>query len=148
MSSNYKHLFPLSGFVVLSILVLAIAIFEILLPSSEIDWVYVISTLFVGLAISSFWFVIHKKLTWDVADEVWDCGDDLLIPRNGVEERIPFTRISYGKGISSCYPPIVTLTFDKPTIFARQIRFYPISPLGFIPLRKETVSKDLINRIS
>src|SRR5688572_22818149 len=40
-----------------------------------------------------FGFFLMKKLVWDLMDEVYDCGDSLLVRNRGVEERVPFSSI-------------------------------------------------------
>ena len=44
--------------------------------------------LVVPLAMGAFGYVLFKNLLWDLADEVYDCGDSLLIRMGGQEDRV------------------------------------------------------------
>ena len=47
-----------------------------------------------------FGFPLMKKLVWDPADEVYDCGDSLLVRKGGEEEGVPLSNIiTVGAGV-------------------------------------------------
>ena len=92
-----------------------------------------------------FGYVIMKKLVFDLADEVWDTGDGLLVKNKNEEELIPFTNIinvSYSVMVN---PPRVTLTLRQPCRFGKEVSFSP--PVRFVPFSKSLIIADLIERI-
>ena len=92
-----------------------------------------------------FGYVIMKKLVFDLADEVWDTGDGLLVKNKNEEELIPFTNIinvSYSVMVN---PPRVTLSLRQPCRFGKEVSFSP--PVRFVPFSKSLIIADLIERI-
>ena len=92
-----------------------------------------------------FGYVIMKKLVFDLADEVWDTGDALLVKNKNAEELIPLTNIinvSYSVMVN---PPRVTLTLRQPCRFGKEVSFLP--PVRFMPFSKSPIIADLIERI-
>jgi hypothetical protein len=91
-----------------------------------------------------FGYVIMKKLVFDLADEVWDTGDALLVKNKNEEELIPLTNIinvSYSVMVN---PPRVTLTLRQPCRFGKEVSFSP--PVRFVPFSKSPIIADLIER--
>jgi hypothetical protein len=92
-----------------------------------------------------FGYGIMKKLVFDLADEVWDTGDALLVKNKNEEELIPLTNIinvSYSVMVN---PPRVTLTLRRPCRFGKEVSFSP--PVRFVPFSKSPIIADLIERI-
>ena len=92
-----------------------------------------------------FGYVIMKKLVFDLADEVWDTGDALLVKNKNEEELIPLTNIiniSYSVMVN---PPRVTLTLRQPCRFGKEVSFSP--PVKFVPFSKSPIIAELIERI-
>ncbi len=92
-----------------------------------------------------FGYVIMKKLVFDLADEVWDTGDALLVKNKNEEELIPLTNIinvSYSVMVN---PPRVTLTLRQPCRFGKEVSFSP--PVRFVPFSKSPIIAELIERI-
>jgi hypothetical protein len=66
-----------------------------------------------------------KKKVLNVADEVLDAGDALVVRRDGQEQRIAFSdikNVSYAPG--GKWPGNVTLSVRQPTVFGDSITFY------------------------
>lgn len=91
-----------------------------------------------GLAVGRF-------LRGNLMDEVWDCGDALLVRNRGDEERLPLADIQRAEFIRS-RPPIITLTLRQPCRFGARITFCP--PPGRLFQRTPDYVKELIDRIA
>ena len=92
-----------------------------------------------------FGYVIMKKLVFDLADEVWDDGDSLVVKNSGQEQRIALSdikNVSYSPFVN---PPRVTLSLRRPTVFGDEITFS--APLRLVPFSKSPVITDLIERV-
>ena len=92
-------------------------------------------------------YVVLRRLVFDLADEVVDEGDALRVRFGGDEERIPLGEIinvSYS-GITN--PPRITLTLRSAGRFGREITFSPqqgfLSPL----FRPNPIVSELIERV-
>ena len=86
-----------------------------------------------------------KKLVFDLADEVLDDGDALIIRNREVEERVAFSdviNVSYSPFMN---PPRVTLSLKKPGLFGDQVSF--CAPAMLVPFSTSPIIDDLIKRI-
>ncbi|MDE2136026.1 MAG: hypothetical protein KGJ68_01205 [Gammaproteobacteria bacterium] len=99
------------------------------------------------LAMGVIFFLLFKRLVFDLADEVIDDGDALEVRFGEEIERVPLGEIinvSYS-GISN--PPRVTLTLRNAGRFGREVTFSPqqrfLSPL----FRPNPLVRDLIERV-
>jgi hypothetical protein len=75
-------------------------------------------------------FAIIKFVILDLADEVWDAGDALIVRNKGQEDRIPLAAISKVR-YSPYKDPRVTLWLRTPSLFGEKITF--AAPIRFIP---------------
>jgi len=101
--------------------------------------------LVVPLVLAPFGYWMMKKLVWDLADDVFDAGDELIFRFGREEERIPLSNIvnlSYSWFVN---PARVTLTLRTPSRFGKEVSFSP--PQSFIPFVKSKVIGDLIERV-
>jgi hypothetical protein len=90
-------------------------------------------------------YFIFKKLIFDLADEVTDAGDALIVRFGSEQQRIPLSEIM---NISYSYmtnPPRVTLTLRTPSQFGKEVSFSP--PTRFVPFAKSPIVADLIERV-
>ena len=101
---------------------------------------------FVGAAFSAFvgYVVFRKSHIRNLADEVWDCGTELVIKRDGIEERVPLAEIA-NVGFSTFNPQRVTLTMRQPGVFGKEVIFIP--PNQFLPWAKIPMVDELIGRV-
>jgi hypothetical protein len=90
-------------------------------------------------------FFVMKKLVFDLADEVWDDGDSLLVKNGGQEQRIPLGDIKNVSYSPYMNPPRVTLLLRRPTVFGDQITFS--APIRIVPFSTNPIIDDLIERI-
>jgi hypothetical protein len=91
-----------------------------------------------------FGFVFMKKLVFDLVDQVWDEGADLLIRNRGREVRVQFAEI-VNISYSPLNPQRATLSLRHPTALGREIAFVP--PTVWIPFARSPVIDDLIQRV-
>jgi hypothetical protein len=82
----------------------------------------------------------------DLMDEVFDCGDSLLVRKNGEEDRIPLSNImnvSYTRANKSSR---IILTLVTPGKFGTEIMFAPPPEIYFNPNPRNEIAQDLIAR--
>jgi hypothetical protein len=101
--------------------------------------------LFVPLIMAVFGFVIMKKLVFDLADEVWDDGDALVVKSKGWEERIDLANIINVSSSTMTNPPRVTLTLRDPCHLGKEITFFPQKGPGFFG--RPIIAAQLVERI-
>ncbi len=98
-----------------------------------------------GMAI--FGYFLMQKLVWDLADEVYDCGDALLIKNAGQQEMIPFSDIMHVNVVTMMNPPRITLRLVRPGKFGPEVSFSPATSFSLNPFAKNQVAEDLITRV-
>lgn len=119
----------------------------LLLPKDEdfggVKGYLAIGALFVGAVVCWLWFVI------DLADEVQDCGDWLLVRRGGTDEKVMLTNIMEVKDSGRGDSPRIVLRLLVPGKFGRRIAFMPKQDVGwsFNPFAKTEVGENLIARV-
>jgi len=89
------------------------------------------------------WFIL-KKMIFNLADEVFDDGDTLLVRNQGREERIQLSEIAAVRCNKFFPPDKVTLILKESGGFGKEIAF--LQP-AFVPLVNAPVIQSLINRI-
>jgi hypothetical protein len=142
ISSNtfiHKRLFPAAFFGVLIFILVEALIKEV--PGSP---VFLMPVAFVAL----IGFFVMKKCVWVLVDEVYDCGDYLLVRNRGLEERIELSNIMNVNASIFMNPPQITLRLINPGRNGNEITFSPATPAGFVlnPFAKNAIAEDLIMR--
>jgi hypothetical protein len=107
------------------------------------QWMFVVMPGFMAV----FGFFVMKKLIFDLADEVHDCGDSLLVRNGSEEERIPLSNIMNVNVSTNTSPPRITLRLVRPGRFGADVSFCPSSKISFNPFAKNPVAEDLIVRV-
>jgi hypothetical protein len=103
--------------------------------------------LIMPLVMMAIGIVLFRTLLWDLADEVFDGGDYLLVRRRGIEERVAFSDIT-NVGMSwSTRPPRLTLRLRKSGKFGDKVVFIPASFFSFNPFARNPIEQDLIRRV-
>lgn len=90
-------------------------------------------------------YLIMKHMIFNLADEVLDAGDALIVRFGSEQERIPLSEII---NISYAYlqnPSRVTLTLRTPSRFGKEVSFMP--PQRFVPFAKSPIVAELIERV-
>jgi hypothetical protein len=92
-----------------------------------------------------FGYFLMKNLVWDLIDEVYDEGTDLLFRNRGKEFRVKLKDIKNVSYTTMMNPPKVTLSIRYPTDFGDELSFLP--PASWIPFKKNKDIELLIDRI-
>lgn len=135
----YKKAFPVLWFGVLAVVV-AIALAS---GAAIKDPLFLVAPcLMAGIG-----FFLVKKLLGNLADEVYDCGDSLLIRNRGVDDRIALSNIMNVSASTNMNPPRITLRLVTPGKFGPEIAFTPVAKFSFNPLARNPVAEDLMVRV-
>jgi hypothetical protein len=94
-----------------------------------------------------FGFFLMRHLVWDLADEVFDGGDYLLVRNRGVEERVPLSNIMNVSASTMVNPARITLRLAERGRFGNEIVFSPARSMTFNPFAKSAIAEDLIVRV-
>jgi hypothetical protein len=101
--------------------------------------------LLIPLGMGIFGFFLFRKLVWNLADEVYDCGDHLFAKKSDVQERIELSKVIDVSWSSMWNPRRVILTLREPVALGREIAFIP--PLRRNPFSRSPIVDDLNQRI-
>jgi hypothetical protein len=94
-----------------------------------------------------FFYFLMRKLVWDLADEVWDGGDHLLVKIGDQSEAVPLSNIMNVSASTLVNPPRITLRLVSPGRFGKEISFAPPRNSLFNPFARNAVADDLIERV-
>jgi hypothetical protein len=104
--------------------------------------------LVIPLVMAVFGFVIMKKLLFDLADEVFDAGDHLVIHKSGRELHVRIADIINVSTSLMQNPPRVTLRLASPTELGSEIPFMVKRDSAWNPFNfSNTITDDLIRRV-
>ncbi len=140
MTAFHKKLFPAMWFGFLAFFMVSAWTAD---AFSRDRWVF----LFVPLLMGVLGFVFMRRLLWDLADEVHDCGDALLIRKGGEQERIPLSGIMNVSATVLVNPPRITLRLVNPGRFGTEVAFMPLTHFSLNPFKKSPIADDLIVRV-
>jgi hypothetical protein len=136
----YKKVFPAIWFGFLAFFVVTAVVGG---ADREGNWFF----LAVPLIMAVFGFVLMKKIVWDLVDEVFDCGDYLLIKKGGEEENIPLKNIMNVSAPAMMNPPRITLSLVYSGRFGSEVSFSPPYRVIFNPFARNSLADDLIVRV-
>ena len=95
-----------------------------------------------------FGFLLFRKLLWDLADEVQDGGDYLLVRKGAIEKRIPLADIFNVSMSQFTNPKRITLRLRSPCEWGDEIAFIPKMPAFRLnPFARNAVAEDLMRRV-
>jgi len=94
-----------------------------------------------------FGYFLMKKLVWDLVDEVYDCGDYLLIKNGEDDIQVPLSEIINVSASVLVNPPRVTLRLAKPGKLGDEISFSPIKRFTLNPFARNEIVDNLIVRV-
>ena len=135
-----KKIFPAFWFGVLAIFVVS----SLVSGAAHHDSMFVI----VPVLMAILGYVLMKKLVWHLADEVYDCGDFLLIRNRGEEDRITLADVMNVSASMFTNPPRITLRLAHPSKWGPEIAFIPIKGnVVWNPFRKNAIAEDLTVRV-
>jgi hypothetical protein len=103
------------------------------------------STAFLPVALmATMGYVVMRLFVFDLMDEVWLDGDEVLVRNRGKEERFPITNIVNVDDTQFVNPERITLTLREPCQFGAELAFTP--PQRWWPFGKHKIAKELIRR--
>jgi hypothetical protein len=134
----YKFVFPIFwfGFIIVFLIV---AVFVPTRAGQGLP----IPALIVPIIMLVIGYALMKKLIFDLADEVWDDGDALVVKKSGQEQRIALSDIKNVNYSTMSSPPRVVLSLRRPSVFGEQVAF--CAPLRFVPFATSPIVDDLID---
>ncbi len=98
------------------------------------------------LIMAVFGYFLMKNLVFDLVDEVWDAGAELVVKNAGREERVRLTEIVNVSYTVMTSPQRVTLTLRQPASSGKkEVTF--AAPAVWVPVAKSPIVEDLIWRI-
>ena len=141
MTFFYKRVFPVIWFGVLLLLFVfgLSSLFGLFSAPPSLPFLIVVLL----MAVFGYWFM--KKVMFNLADGVLDAGDALVVRSGGQEERIALSDIKNVNYSPYMYPPQVTLSVRRRTVFGDTITF--CAPVSMMPLWSSPVILDLIDRV-
>jgi hypothetical protein len=92
-------------------------------------------------------FFVIRQLVLDLADEVYDGGDFLLVKNRGQEERIPLSNIMNVSVSQQVNPPRITLRLVTPGKFGEEVAFVIKREFSLRPFARSKLADDLIVRV-
>ena len=101
------------------------------------------------LVMMGFGYVLMRKLVFDLVDEAWLDGDELVIVQRGERTRLSLLQVMNVNAATLVNPPRVTLMLRRPDPrLGDQVSFIPAGPRGlFSGFKPSPVATDLIRRI-
>jgi len=91
--------------------------------------------------------LVFRKFLWDLADEVRDAGENLIVRKGGIEERVALSNVMNVDSSQFNNPRRVTLRLRKPGRLGGEIVFVPKSSFQLNPFARNPVAEMLIQRI-
>jgi hypothetical protein len=98
-----------------------------------------------GMALAGL--LLMKIFIWNLADEVYDCGDSLLVRRGGLEESVPLADVTQVALALFSRPPRITLKLAKPGKFGRSIVFTPPTSPGQEIFGRNPIAEQLLAKV-
>lgn len=91
--------------------------------------------------------VLFRKLLGNLADEVRDGGDVLLVRLRGVEQRVPLANVMNVSMGQFANPRRITLRLRSPGPLGDEITFIPKTPFQLNPFARNPIAERLLSRI-
>lgn len=99
--------------------------------------------LLLGMAL--FGIFAMKQFLWDLADDVYDQGDALLVTRRGVSESVALSNVR-DVTYANMRPPRLTLHLRTPGRFGARVSFSPAAKRSRNPFAKHPLMEQLAVR--
>src|SRR5579875_479267 len=100
------------------------------------------------LVMMAFGYFLFRRLAWDLADEVRDGGNFLLVRKGPVEQRIPLANVMNVSMSQFTHPRRLTLRLRTSCAFGDEIAFIPRLPvIQFNPFARNAIAENLIRRV-
>jgi hypothetical protein len=137
---SYKWLFPATWFGFVIIFAGAPIVLSLLAHQSP-SASFIIPP--VIMLVIGYFFM--RKFLFDLVDEVWDDGNELVVRNGRREDRIRLSDIKNVGYSPMMSPPRVTLSLRKVSIFGDSVSF--CAPFRFLPFSPSPVINELIDRV-
>jgi hypothetical protein len=137
----YKRIFPIIWFGFLALALCSVVGNGI----QQRNFVDVFPIIVVPFFLATIGYLVMKWLIFDLVDEVWDAGTELIIRNGGSEEIIELADILNVSYSGHSNPQRVTLMLREPCAFGDQIAFMP--PFRVFPFSMPPLVIDLIRRV-
>ena len=93
--------------------------------------------------IAALGLLLMKLFIWSLADEVYDCGDSLLVRRGGIEESVALGNVEDVTLARFSRPPRITLRLTTPGKFGKAIVFTPPTSPGLEIFGRNPIAESL-----
>jgi hypothetical protein len=140
MTAFHKKLFPAVWFGFLAVFIVSAWSADVFQSDRRL---FLLAPLLMGV----LGFVFMRRLLWDLADEVHDCGDALLVRKGGEQERIPLAGIMNVSATVLVNPPRITLRLVNTGRFGTEVAFMPLTHFTLNPFKKSPIADDLMVRV-
>lgn len=97
------------------------------------------------LLVGVFIYVMMRRYLFGLVDEVWDCGESLVVRNKGREERIAWADCAGVSCTRFVNPPNVRLMLRRESEFGNQIAFMP--PLKMLEIGQPPIVEELRRKI-
>jgi hypothetical protein len=144
ISSPYSSSFNLFPFVFFGLLAF---FFWLLLINGAYQKSPVLLVMVAIIGVGGFYFT--KTSLRNLADEVYDCGDCLLVKKRGEQDRVPLSNITSVKFSTDArgVPARITLKLAEPGMFGTEISFASPPRIYLSYPRRNEVAEDLAARV-
>ena len=94
-------------------------------------------------------FAVFRRLIFDLVDEVWLDGEQLVVKNRGESSRIELANVVNVNCTTLTHPPRVTLMLRTPSrILGNEVTFMPKGTRGLLAaFRPNPIAMDLIRRV-
>lgn len=103
----------------------------------------------IGPAMMLFGFLVMRTYVWDLADEVLDYGDRLVIRKGALRQTLPLREVAQLQITRNTNPIRLTLTPAAPGVLGDKIVFVPLfAYASWVPFIRHPLGKELEDRIA
>ena len=89
-----------------------------------------------------FGYVLMRNLIFDLVDEVFLNGDEIIVRNFGEMDQFAVSNILNVDSTVTTNPERITLTLKEPCVFGSEVTFSP--PMRFWPFGRHPVARELI----
>lgn len=144
MTFFYKRVFPFIWFGFLALFFAVGALSPLFGAKSSASPVAFLPALaFMGIV----GYLIMRKMTLDLVDEVLDAGDALIVRNGDVEDHVALSDIINVSYTQFANPSRATLSLRNPSRLGDRITFCPPTAILRLPFSPNPVIEDLIRRV-
>ena len=136
-----KRVFPVIWFGLLGLFVVSF------LPGAVSKGDVPVPVFFIPVFMAAVGYFIFNRLIFDLADEVFDLGDSLLVKKGGREAVIRLSNIMKVSASGFQNPPRLTLALREPCVFGKEVAFMAPCRFSMNPFSQSPLAMELTGRI-